>query len=260
MPEEDLKPNPRFLKAMHDPGHPDFGLSFSAAVELAMAKEKEAITLASTHGWWATDGDDAEATVENANGPDESAAGTPVESKAVTAVEDAAKPTAATTTRRSGRQAAEKAALPASSSSEKGDTSNTLLPKKSKPSTAQPPPKANSSSEQPTPTPKKLTLKLTKKSTASASSQSQQSATAPLPPSATPRSSRIKRITVAPKYDPVSFDTAEAMQDLGLDFGDMRVVEWYNRQMQGEDTSRPYRNQNSLLQVTSMTKEEYFGV
>lgn len=94
MPEEDLKPNPRFLKAMHDPGHPDFGLSFSAAVELAMAKEKEAITLASTHGWWATDGDDAEATVENANGPDESAAGTPVENKAVTAVEDAAKPTA----------------------------------------------------------------------------------------------------------------------------------------------------------------------
>ena len=65
---------------------------------------------------------------------------------------------------------------------------------------------------------------------------------------------------MAPKYDPVSFDTAEAMQDLGLDFGDMRVVEWYNRQMQGEDNSRPYRNQNSLLQVTSMTKEEYFGV
>lgn len=236
MPAEDLRPNPRFQKAMRDPGHPDFGLSFSAAVELAMAKEKEALTLVATHEYWAADGDDAEGAVKNARGPDEHTAETPVENKAETAVENAAKTAAGTTTRRSGRQAAKKADLPASSSSKKSYTST--------------------SNEQPP----KLKLRLAKKSTASALPQPEQSATAPLPPSATPRSSRIKRIIVPPKYDPVSFATAEVMQDLGLDFGDLRVVEWFNRQMQDEDTNRPYRSQNSLLQVSKMTKEDFFGV
>jgi hypothetical protein len=49
------------------------------------------------------------------------------------------------------------------------------------------------------------------------------------------------------------------MQELGLDFGDLRVVELYNRQLQEEVPSRPYRSQISLLEVLKMTREEYYG-
>jgi hypothetical protein len=47
------------------------------------------------------------------------------------------------------------------------------------------------------------------------------------------------------------------MREMGLDFGDLRMVGWYNRQMQGENRSRPIRNQKSLMRVSRMTWEEH---
>jgi hypothetical protein len=166
-----------------------------------------------------------------------------------TAVEKATAPVLKATTetdvgnapRRSGRNAVKPADLPGSSSGQASSSSDRQSPRK------------------------KLTQKLTKKPTAPALplptlSQPQQAATAPLPPAAAPQPLRITRIVVQPKYDLVSFEAAGTMPDLGLDFGDLRVVGIYNRLMQEDGSSRSIRSQKSLLKVSKMTPEEYFGV
>jgi hypothetical protein len=60
MPEEDIRPTLGFQRAICDPSHPDCGLSFSTALEVAMSKEHEARSLASSHSWWQTDRDESE--------------------------------------------------------------------------------------------------------------------------------------------------------------------------------------------------------
>jgi hypothetical protein len=227
--DDDLRPTLGFLKSMRDPGHPDFGFSFLAALELAMAKEMKARTLESTCEHWIEDDDDAEAAVEVA------AAGTALENAPVPAGEAAAETAAGTTTRRSDHQAAKKSGLPGPSSDQKSDTPSEQAPK--------------------------LKLKLTKKSTSSASPLPTPSkpSTAPLPPVTAPQPFRITGIVVKPKYDLTSFETAGVMRELGLDFGDLRMMEYFNRQLQTEDPSRPSRSQKSLLEVSQMSKDEYYG-
>jgi len=84
-----------------------------------------------------------------------------------------------------------------------------------------------------------------------------QSTTAPLPPATQPAPLRVTRLHVAPLYDRDSFEAAVTMRESGLDFGDLRMVGWFNRAMWAEDRSRPGRNQKSLLKVSQMTWEEY---
>jgi outer membrane biosynthesis protein TonB len=54
---------------MRNSRHPDFGLSFSSALQLALAKQKEENSLESTLEHWAVEGDDEEASVEDAAVP-----------------------------------------------------------------------------------------------------------------------------------------------------------------------------------------------
>lgn len=223
-----MGPTRGFQKAMRDPSHPDFGLSFLAAVELAMAKDMKECTLGSTLEHWVED-DDAEAAVDDA------AAGTSHHNTLESAAENAGETAADATTRKPGRQAAKKRNAPASASGQESNASNGQPPKKK--------------------------LKLTTKPTAPAVShptslQPQQPAAAPLPPPTQPAPLRIVRIIVPSTYDPVSFEAAVVMRDLGLSFGDLRVVRLFNRQMQEEDSSRPYKSQKSLLEVSKMTWEE----
>jgi hypothetical protein len=248
MAGDDLRRSIDFQKAMRDPGHPDFGFSFSAAVEFALAKEKEAISLAGTLEHWPVDGDDAETAVEEEAAVEHAAAGNALEKEQETAVENAAETSlgadnetvVGTAARRSGRQTAKPTNLPGSASAQKSIPSGGQVPKE------------------------RLKLKL-RKSTSQGSPmktslQPQQPVTAALPTVVAHQPLRIGRITVPPKYDPASFEAAAIMQELGLNFGDLRVVELYNRQLQEEVPSRPYRSQNSLLTVLTMTKEDYFGV
>lgn len=247
MQGDDLRRSAGFQKAMSNPDHPDFGFTFSA-----MAKEKKAITLAGTLEWWAVDGDDAEVALEEAaveEYAEEDAAEPAVENATKTAIE-VAKETGANDqsgsskaqstsepSRRSGRQAAKLSALP--SIPESVPSLKEKQPKKVKLATK---------------------AKPTKKSVAFALSSAPSSTPASAPAAAAkPAPLRITGIIVLPKYDLVSFETAEVMRDLGLDFSDLRVVGLFNRQVQSEDPNRPYRSQNSLLKVLKMTREEYFG-
>jgi hypothetical protein len=221
-----LPPALNFQEATRNPGHPDFGLSFSSALELALAKEMDL-----TRENWTVEGDaaedaeDAEEAAEDAAEAAEDAAAKPIDNDAVAAIE--------------------KAASTASSSASKA--------KQQKASQ-----KSSSSSEQRP----KLMLNLSKKSATSTTSASslpttpQQPARAPLLPRAG-RPIRITRLHVQPLYDQDSFEAAVAMREMGLDFGDLRMVGWYNRQMQGENRSRPIRNQKSLMRVSRMTWEEH---
>lgn len=58
--EEDHRPTLGCEKAMRDPKHPDFGMDFSAALRLAMAKEKKAHVLAIPDDFWDPDDTDSE--------------------------------------------------------------------------------------------------------------------------------------------------------------------------------------------------------
>jgi hypothetical protein len=217
-----LPPTLNFQEASRNPSHPDFGLSFSSALELALDKEKMEVMQGGTREHWAVEGDAAEAAVEDAAEPAaEDAAEKPVKNNAKATIGEAAM-----------------------------DTSSSKAKQASQ--------KSSSSSEQRP----KLMLKLTKKSatsTTSASSlrtTSQQPSRAPFLPKAG-RPTPITRLDVQPLYDQDSFETAVAMRELGLDFGDLRMVGWFNHQMQADDRSWPIRNQRSLLRVSRMTWEEH---
>ena len=54
--ENDDRPTLGFQRAMRDPNHPDFGMSFTAALDLAMVKEKQAHVQAVSDGIWISDG------------------------------------------------------------------------------------------------------------------------------------------------------------------------------------------------------------
>ena len=69
MPADSLRPTLGFKEAMRNSRHPDFGLSFSSALQLALAKQKEENSLESTLEHWAVEGDDEEASVEDAAVP-----------------------------------------------------------------------------------------------------------------------------------------------------------------------------------------------
>lgn len=58
--EEDHRPTVGFQRALRDPNHPDFGMNFSAALRLAMAKEKKARVLAIPDDFWDSDDTDSE--------------------------------------------------------------------------------------------------------------------------------------------------------------------------------------------------------
>lgn len=58
--KEDPRPTLGFQRAMRDPSHPDFGMSFSAALEMAMAKEKKAKVLAMPDDFWDSGDDESE--------------------------------------------------------------------------------------------------------------------------------------------------------------------------------------------------------
>jgi hypothetical protein len=49
-----------FQKAMRNPSHPDFGMDFTSALGLAMAKEKKAHVLAARDNHWLTDDGDSD--------------------------------------------------------------------------------------------------------------------------------------------------------------------------------------------------------
>lgn len=206
MPEDDLLPPPsnfqtNFQKAKRNPGHPDFSLSFSTALELAFAKEKEEVSLAGALSHWAAvDCGDVEEAVEDA---------------------------------------AENPAEKDAKASQNSGSSNEQRPK--------------------------LVLKLTKRSETSTTSgptlptlsQPQQPVrAAPLLPRAG-RPTRITKLHVSPPYDQDPFEAAVTMRESGLDFGDLRMVGWFNRAMWAEDRSRPGRSQKSLLRVSKMTLEEH---
>lgn len=186
-----LPPTLNFQEATRNPSHPDFGLSFSSALELALAKQKKEVTQEGTREHWAVEGDAAEPAAEDA---------------AEKLVENDAKATIG------------EAAVDASSSKAKQAIQ-----------------KSSSSSEQRP----KLMLKLTKKSATSTTSTSSLRTTSQQPSRAyflpkAGRPTRITRLHVQPLYDPDSFETAVAMRELGLDFGDLRMVGWFNHQMQAD--------------------------
>jgi hypothetical protein len=52
----DERPTLGFQKAMRNPNHPDFGMSFAAALDLAVAKEKKAHVQAASVDFWVSDG------------------------------------------------------------------------------------------------------------------------------------------------------------------------------------------------------------
>ena len=259
---DQLEPSLEFQRVMRDPGHPDCGASFSEALELAMAKEVKARTSVATHADWAADEDDAEADVEDAakgaveNKEDsavENAAETPAETAMATAPDNKRKSNKMQIShgplRRSGRQAAKQPDLPGPAS---GPESVQPKTKEAKESTAAIMPLETHSQQHPVAAPLPPTVP------APAPEPPQQPAAAS-PPATGPGPFRIPRVFVQPKYDLFAFRTARAIREGGQSFEDMALVTEYNRVMQGMVSSRPYRSQQSLLKVSNMTAEEYFG-
>ena len=253
-----------FQRVMRDPSHPDCGVSFSEALELAMAKERKAGTLAATHDHWVTEEDYAEAPEEEAaEAGVENVEESTAEHNAETALEDVvdaapdtqSKPIATQTSprplRRAGRQVTTQTDLLDHPSSPRNSPSKAKQTKKAEQaieSTAPAIPVETPSQHQPAaatlPTP----------------SSPPQPATVALPSAAAPSTLRITRITVHPKYDRISFRTATIVWEGGRSFESTSLVEQFSRQMQARDPNRPYRNQQSLLAVSHMTAEEYYGV
>ena len=53
--------------------------------------------------------------------------------------------------------------------------------------------------------------------------------------------------------------TGRLIREREFDFTDMQLVEGFNRELQELEPSRPYRSQKSLLEVSNMTSDEYYG-
>jgi hypothetical protein len=60
--EEDSRSTRKFQRAMKDPQHPDFGISFLNAVDLAMAEEKKTRQLVAQEELWGSDDPESEAS------------------------------------------------------------------------------------------------------------------------------------------------------------------------------------------------------
>lgn len=61
--QDESRPTLGFQKAMRNPSHPDFGMDFTAALRLAMAKEKKAHVLTMPDKVWDPDDDGSDTTV-----------------------------------------------------------------------------------------------------------------------------------------------------------------------------------------------------
>lgn len=61
--QDESRPTLGFQKAMRNPSHPDFGMDFTAALRLAMAKEKKAHILAMPDKVWDSDDGESDTTI-----------------------------------------------------------------------------------------------------------------------------------------------------------------------------------------------------
>lgn len=265
---DQLGPSLEFQRAMRDPSHPDYGLSFSTPVELAIANEKEAKTLVATHDHWAADESDAEAPNQDAaagpivedaaEGAVENAEGSAVknspEEAVVAAGEGATKHAAGAALQNTAEAAIEptaKTALEADTETAIGAIarrSARLAAKQTKQTDLPGPP---SGPESIPPNTKQAEESTTPAIPVQTPSQ-QQPAAAPLPlplpapapappqqpaaaspPAAGPGPLRITRIFVQPKYEIFSFRTAKIIRERGGSFEQMAMVAEYNRVCRG---------------------------